>query len=67
MADKVFIKIHDALYVRVDEIAYFHVTKDTLSPDKYATIFLNRSQSGDRLHLNKEQADRVMAVLETLC
>jgi hypothetical protein len=56
----VFIKIKDSLVVNLNNISHLEVMDSSNPPQKYATLFLLRSQNGDRLFLSKTEYESLM-------
>jgi len=56
--DQNFYKLTEKIYINIDNISHIEVVGEP--GDRYGLVFLIRSSSGDRIHLNKEQTDNLL-------
>lgn len=59
---KIF-KLSDKMYINLYAISHFEIVDDPNNADKYAILYLLRTQNGDRIYLNKTQAISLMMKL----
>ncbi len=59
-----FYKLTKNIYISLNSISYFENIVDTMNPDRKMIIYLNRSSSGDRITLNKEDSEKFLKFVE---
>lgn len=64
MNDLKIVKLSEKMYVNLHAISHLEIVNDSSNGvEKYAILYLLRTQNGDRIYLSKPQADILLKVL----